>query len=247
MANRSNMLIGVLAGGFILAVLALVVVLVTLLGRPAQAQVAPSGTPRQVTVVGSGEVRGRPDTATVQIGVESNAATTQAALDQNNTQVQAVIDSIKALGVAEEDIQTRNFNIYPRYDSDSRQVTGYTVSNAVVVTIRNLDDAGTLLDQVVSEGANRIYGISFSVDDPSELIAQARDEAVADARRKAEQLAQGSNATIGDVLVITENVGSPPPMPMLGREVMTQAADAVPIEAGEQSFSARVQVTYELR
>lgn len=247
MSNRSNMLVGILAGGFILAMLALVVVIVTMAGRPAQAQVAQSGMPRQVTVVGSGEVRGRPDTATVQIGVETNATTTQAALDQNNAQVQAVIDSLKALGVAEADIQTTNFNIYPRYDNENRQVSGYTVSNMVVVTIRNLDDAGALLDQVVREGANRIYGISFSVDDPSDLIAQARDEAVADARAKAEQLARGSNASLGDVLVITENLGSPPmPFPV-ARAEMAQAADAVPIEAGEQTFTAQVQVTYELR
>ncbi len=244
MTQRISPVVGGLVIALLIALLALAGAVGMLLTRPAQAQPV-AGSPRQITVVGVGEVQGTPDTANVQIGVETEAPTTQEALDQNNAQVQAIIAKMKELGVDEKDIQTRNFNIYPRYDNEGRQVRGYQVSNIVAVTIRNLDEAGALLDQVVQEGANRVYGISFSVDDPSELIAQARDAAVAEARAKAEQLAGGADASVGQALVITENVGSQQPIPVAF--AVGEADRAVPIEAGEQTFTAQVQITFELR
>jgi hypothetical protein len=232
----------------LVAVLALGAIGAALITRPSSAQAQAVSGMRQITVVGNGEVKVTPDTAAVQIGVETTAPTTQEALAQNTAQATAIIEKIKALGVAEKDIQTSGFNIYPTYDNDGRQVTGYTVSNQVNVTIRDLAQAGNLLDQVVQAGANRIYGVSFTVADPAATLAQARDKAVADAKARAEQLAQASGATIGQVLVITENVGSSPvvAMPMMDRAVVAGGAP-VPVQAGEQSYSAQVQITYELK
>ncbi|MFP4438162.1 MAG: SIMPL domain-containing protein [Chloroflexaceae bacterium] len=232
--------------------LLLIAILVIVAGQSltgaAQAQPAGVTGARQVTVVGRGEAKGTPDTGYVQIGVETEANTTEEALEQNNAQVAAIIEKIKQLGVAEEDIQTSNFSINTRYDNDGRRVVGYQVSNIVSVTIRNLEQTGTLLDQVVQVGANRVYGINFGVDDPSELLAQARDKAVADARSKAEQLAQASSASVGQVLVITENVGSQSPIPMPMRsEIAEEDAAAVPIQTGRQTVSTQVQVTFELQ
>ncbi len=246
MTNQRT-LVGVLAGALLITLLVLGAFVTVTLVRPAQAQSIGITGLRQITVVGNGEVQATPDTAQVQIGVETNAATTQEALNQNNQQVANIIARIQELGVAEADIQTSNFNIYANYDENGRQVTGYTVSNIVTVTIRNLTQTGTLLDQVVQAGANRIYGITFSVDDPSQLLVQAREQAVADARAKAQQLAQNSNASIGEILVITENIGSVPPVPMLGRADVGQGASQVPVQPGEQTFTAQVQVTFELR
>jgi uncharacterized protein YggE len=207
-----RMFLGAIA---LITLLAVMVVGGMLYVRPATAQNAVAALEgRQITVVGRGEAEGRPDTATVQIGVETGAATAQEALVQNSTQAQAVQAKLAELGVAEQDIQTNNFSIAPAYDQDGRQVTGYRISNTVTVTIRDLDQAGTLLDQVVQLGANRIYGISFSVSDPAALEEQARAEAVEDARTRVAQLAQGAGATVGEVLVITENIGSQPPMPL---------------------------------
>lgn len=246
--NRSTQTtIGILAGALLVAVALLGVMIAQALTSPAQAQTPGITGMRQITVVGTGEVKGAPDTAHVQIGVETQAATTQEALSQNSDQVAAIIAKLTELGVAEQDIQTTNFNIYPRYDDEGREVTGYNVSNTVAVTIRDLSQAGTLLDQVVQVGANRVYGISFSVEDPSELLAQSRDEAIADARAKAERLAQGSNANLGQVLVITENIGTTSPIPMPMARFEDVAGADVPVQAGEQTFSAQVQVTFELR
>jgi hypothetical protein len=217
-----------------------------LAARPAAAQsTAAPTTPRQIVTIGTGEVRGTPDTASVQIGVETTAATTQEALARNNSQLNALIAKLKELEIAEKDIQTSNFSIYPTYDNNGREVTGYTVNNSVTVVIRNLARAGTLLDDVVEVGANRIYGISFSVADPAALLAQAREQAVADARLRAAQLAKASGGTVGAVLLVSESIGaSPMPVPQMADRAESAGA---PIQAGEQAFAASVQVTFELK
>lgn len=232
--------------------MAVVVLLVLLVGmvafsyaRTANAQTGVTAM-RQVTVVGHGEVKTRPDMATVQIGVQTQAADAKDALAQNTQQTQAVQAKLKDLGIADKDMQTSNFSINPTYDNDGRQVTGYTVSNMVSVTIRNLDQAGMLLDQVVQAGANSIYGINFSVSDPEAVLNQARTQAIQNAQARASQLAQAAGASAGEVLVITENVGSAPPMPMMARD-SAAAGSAAPIQAGEQTLSVDVQVTYALR
>jgi uncharacterized protein YggE len=234
----------------VLVLAVLVGVVGVLYARPVTAQTSAGVTGmRQVAVVGHGEVKGAPDTATVQIGVETQAGSAQDALAQNNTQAQAIAQKLKDLGVAEKDIQTSNFNIFPAYGSDGRQVEGYRVSNAVTVTIHNLEQAGSLLDQVVKAGANSIYGVSFSVANPEALLEQARTAAIENAKARATQLAKAGGATVGDVLVISENVSAPPiPLPAMGRAAeMAQADASVPVQPGEQSFSVDVQVTYGLR
>jgi uncharacterized protein YggE len=249
METRNPTLVGALAGALLIAVLALGAVAGFALARPVPAQAQGPGVAglRQVTVIGSGESRVTPDIATVQIGVETTAPTTQEALAQNNTQAQAIIDQVKQLGVADKDIQTSGFNIYATYDNDGRSVTGYTVSNMVTVVIRDLAQAGALLDQVVQAGANRVYGISFGVSDPKAAQAQAREAAVADARERAEQLARASGAQLGSVLVVSESIGSGPVVPMPMMERAQAAGGNVPMQSGEQVIGASIQVTFELR
>lgn len=254
MSRRIAIVSGALAGILVFVVLVVTIGMAINPSAPAPRPISQElATIRQITVVGMGEVRGTPDTAHVQIGVETEGKTAQEALQENNEQANKVMSELTDLGIEEQDIQTSNFNINPTYDDRGRWITGYQVSNVVAVTIRDMDQTSSLLDQVVQVGANRIYGIYFSVDDPSALLAEARDKAVSDAEERATRLARASGAEIGQVLVITENIGSsPPPMPMarMGRpmEEMDMAVPAPPpIQGGEQRFSASVQVTYELR
>ena len=144
MTRRIGMTVGIVAAVLLLAVLAGIVGV--LYARPATAQTS-VGVPgmRQVTVVGSGESKGRPDTATVQIGVETEAPVAKDALAKNTDQAQALQAKIKELGVAEKDIQTSNFSIYPTYGPDGRQITGYHVSNSVIVKIRDLAQASRIV------------------------------------------------------------------------------------------------------
>lgn len=204
---------------------------------------------RSVSVAGHGEVQAAPDQATISIGVESQAASADAALDDNNAKMAALLKIMKDGGVASKDIQTSNLNISPVY-GESRgdaapPVTGYRVSNQVSTTIRNLDALGPMLDRVVKAGANQIYGISFGFADPQALLDQARDKAMADANRRAKQLATLGQARLGVALTISEGAISPPmPMPMM--RMMADSAGSVPIEAGSASVSVDVQVTYAL-
>ena len=246
MTSRSTAIMSIIASALLLLALAGIGAL--LFTRPAAAQ-SNSGVPgmRQVSVLGHGEVKARPDTATIQIGIDTEAANAKDALAQNNTQAQALQQKLAELKIDTKDIQTSNFSISPTYGNDGRQVTGYRVSNIVTVTIRNLDSASTLLDQVVQAGANNIYGISFSVADTQKLMEQARQAAMADAKVRATQLATAGGAAVGDVLIISENVSAPPvPMPMLDRAA-AQGAPSVPVQAGEQSISIDVQATFALR
>lgn len=254
MSRRFLLVIGT-AASVILATLTLALVLLPA-SPSARAQTDPDpGTAtttttntatRHVTVVGYGEVRAEPDTAHVQIGVETEADTAQDAMEENSLKATGVISELKNLGIAERDIQTSRFNITTIYDQQGREVTGYRVSNMVAVTIRDLEQAGELLDQVVQVGANQVYGMSFTVDDPSALLEEARENAMDDAWERAEQLATAGKATLGDVLVITEQVGSTPPVPAGGGHAMPERAEAAPIQAGEQSFTMQIQVTFAL-
>ncbi|MCS6888514.1 SIMPL domain-containing protein [Chloroflexus sp.] len=245
MENR--LLTTILALTALIAVLALAAVG---LFRPAQTVTAQPGVSNmpQIVVIGSGEVKVEPDIATITIGVETKAPTTQEALAQNSAQAQAIIDRIRQLGVEAKDIQTTGISIYPVYDEQGQNITGYTVSNMVNVTVRNIAQAGDLIDQVVQVGANRLYGVSFGVSDMEAVLAKAREAAVANARARAEQMARASGTSLGRVLFITENFGaSPIPMPMAADAYGSAARSAPPVQPGQQTYSATVQVTFELR
>jgi uncharacterized protein YggE len=225
--------------------LALVAIGGALIVHPAVAQSEEAVSHRRhIIVVGHGEAEARPDTATVQIGVRTEAPTAHEALAQNNAQTKAIHEKIKEIGIDPNDIQTSTFSIFSTYDNEKPEITGYRVNNTISVTIRDLDQASTLLDQVVLAGANQINGISFRVSDPVALLEQARAKAVQDARAHAAQLAQAAGATLGEVLVITENVGSQPPQPAVV-EAAGKGGDVL-IEPGQQQIRVAVQMTYAL-
>lgn len=248
MSSTSNLFWGALTGVLLVAIIVGIVFLVVGQQTPlASAQDATQGATRNITVVGNGSVAGTPDTASVDIGVETRGDTAADALTENTTQVNEMLERMQDLGIDEKDIQTSNFSIYAEYNRDGDQIVGYNVNNTVSVKIRDLTSAGELLDQVVQVGANRIYGISFYVDEPAELQAQARDAAIADARAKAERMAQQSGATLGEVLTITENVGSPIEPVLYAETAQAAVGGAVPIQAGEQAFNVNIQVTFALR
>ncbi len=153
---------------------------------PSTITVQPQPPERTITVSGTGKVTLTPDIAYISIGVNTQNASAKDAVAENNTQSQAVITSIKGFGVADKDIQTTNFSIYPQqqFDANGKQ-TGvtYMVNNVVYVTIRDLSKLGDLLDSTVSSGANNINSIEFDVADKTSALAQARQAAVAEARQ----------------------------------------------------------------
>jgi uncharacterized protein len=206
--------------------------------------------PPSITVVGSGTAAARPDTAEVSAGVVTQAATAAQALAQNNAAMEKVIKAVTAAGIAEKDIQTTSVSVIPqrrqgRQEPQPPDIVGYEVSNQVRIKVRDLTVLGRLLDALVGQGANALGGISFTVGDPAPVLDQARTNAMADARRKAEVYARAAGATLGPLLSIREGAA---PVPRFGGEMpRAMAVSAVPVAPGEQEFQASITVTYALR
>ncbi|HEY8447303.1 MAG TPA: SIMPL domain-containing protein [Thermomicrobiales bacterium] len=215
----------------------------------AQTPIATSTGPATVQVSGSGSVVVEPDAATIVLGVTVLEPTLTAAQESATSQMTAILEALREAGIADRDIQTAsyNVNILQDYDDQGNPTTirGFQIVNLVNVTVRDLDQLGSILDTVVDRGANTIHGINFIVTDPSTAATQARTLAVNDAMEKAQQLASAAGMTVGRVLSISESY-SPPPTP-LGLGEMARAADAaVPIQPGTQTISVDVQMTFEL-
>ena len=203
---------------------------------------------RLITVSATGYAYAEPDRATVSTGVAAEADTAAAALSANTELMQKVVDGLKESGIDAKDIQTSNFNVEPRYtnprDGTPPVINGYRVSNQVSVLVRDLKGLGGLLDRLVTLGANQIGGLSFEVSKAETLKDEARKEAVANARRRAELLATAAGAEVGEVVTISEEMSYGGPRPVAMRAAK---AESVPIEAGTETLEARVTVTWKLK
>jgi hypothetical protein len=202
------------------------------------------GAEKLITVTGEATVAVAPEAAVIRIGVTSQDKTAREASDANSRQMTAVLAAIKGNGVAERDIQTSRLSLQPQYDpnkSGPAHLTGFQATNQVTVRVRDIDKLPTLLDRAIAAGANEMSGIEFVVLEQSKLLDRARDDAIADARRKAELYAKAAGAKLGRVVAITEEGSAAPPRPM-----QTMRSGAVPIAPGEQTLKAVVTVSYEL-
>jgi uncharacterized protein YggE len=209
----------------------------------------PGPVQRSITVTGTGMVTLTPDIAYVYIGVQTSNESASAAMSANNEQAQAVIEMIKTFGVEERDIQTTNFSIYPQqvYDQNYNVIgVTYVVTNTVSVTVRDLSNLGQLLDSVVRSGANSINGISFDVEDKSQAISQARQAAVEDARRQAEQLSSATGVSLGEVQTISYYDSNPVPYVEYARAESMAMDSSVPVQAGSMQVTTTVTIVYGL-
>jgi uncharacterized protein len=210
---------------------------------PAFADTAPQ---RMVSVMGTGTVEAAPDMATLMIGVTSQADTAAAALSANSAATEALIARLTASGVETRDMQTSNLSINPNwagYDSSTPTISGYVATNMLTVRVRKLDTTGAVLDAAVAEGANTLNGLVFGLADPDPAFSEARKAAVADARAKAELLAEAAGVTLGPVLSIADGGAMTDPAPMY-REAVSAAP--VPVVGGELGLVATVNVTFAI-
>jgi uncharacterized protein YggE len=166
----------------------------------------------------------------------------------------AVIAALKNAGVAEDDIQTSDFSVSPKYppyqpnQTTAPRIVGYTVSNQVTAKVKNLAKLGAILDALVQAGSNQINGISFGLNEPKATLNEARKKAVADARARAELYAEAAGVCVGKVVQISESSAVVPMPPMYRREAMAASADAsVPIAAGQQVVTAHVSITFAIQ
>jgi hypothetical protein len=174
--------------------------------------------PNTISVSGYGDARAAADIVYVQLGVNIVDPDPNQAVSQNNARMQAVADALITAGIAETDLQTAMFNLWPedRYDPQTGMPTGerfYHVDNSLNITVRDLDRVGEVIQAGIDAGASGVNSLAFSVEDSTALYSEARQEAIADARRRAEEIAEGLGAELGEPLVITEGSYLPNPYP----------------------------------
>ena len=201
--------------------------------------------PGTISVTGSGTVTTEPDTATTTFGVVTQGATAQEAMSRNSQEMAKVIEALKRAGIASKDLQTQYVSLDPRYDNQGREVVGYSASNSVAAIVRELAQAGNVIDAAVTAGANNVGGPSLSRDDQGKLYNDALERAVADAKAKAEVLARAAGVSVGSVQSVSENQqlgGGPMPV---GYAVRAAAVET-PIEAGTTKIVANVRVVFAL-
>ena len=206
---------------------------------------APQARP-QMTVSGTGIVRLTPDMATINLGVVTQDTDVAQAVAANNLTAQAITDAVKKLGVAPEDVRTAYFNVspQPQYDQSGMPTgqTIYWVNNTLVVTLRQLDQLGTLLQATVDAGANNINGVSFDVADKAQAEAQARQAAMEDAQQRATRLAAAAGAGSGRSPRSYTGSSSYGTVSYVEAAVMsTGSSGAVPIAPG--TFDVRIDLT----
>ena len=200
-----------------------------------------------IHVSGQGSVSAAPDIALAQLGVQTFAPEPEAAMTANSRSMNTVIGALKAQGIADDDIQTANFSVNPQYDyeKETREIVGYWVDNRVRVTFRDLSALGNALQSGIDAGANTVYDLRFTIDNRDALLSQARTLAVADARQRAQTLAEAAGVKLGKALNIRESSST---YPVYARGAFDEAVgSAVPVESGEVDLSVYVDVLFDIR
>ena len=234
------------------------VVVVALIGVAGCTPVGTGGTVQStqqegIWVSGTGEVAAAPDVVHIRLGIEAQEETVAEAQSDAAAAMQRVMTALLSGGVADEDIETQSFSIrqVTRWDRDLEEeiVVGYRVSNDVLVKVWDVDSAGDLIDAAVVAGGDfiRIDGISFTVDDPTALQVAARQEAMADAATKAEELAELAGVTLGRATFISESSAGQPPVPVRAEMAAMFSDESTPISPGEVEIRVTVQVVYDIR
>jgi len=220
--------------------------------QPLAYQASSGSVERGITVVGVGKASGTPDVANVSVGIETRDQSVQKAVADNNARMSELLDVLKGLGIPDKDIRTSNYSVYaesqPIFGAEGKGEEGpliYHVSNQVTLTLRDISKLGDVLDKAVATGANNIYGVGFTVDDTSKLEAEARADAIADAKSRAESLAKLVGVSLGDVLNVSEVVSGTGPV--YERMAVPAGGAPAPIQPGELEVTMNVQVTYAIK
>jgi uncharacterized protein YggE len=215
-----------------------------LLAAPALAQVVP---PAAISVTGEATVSVPPDLAEIDGGVTSEAKTAREASEANNAAMGKVLQALKGAGIEEKDIQTARLSLQPQSApnrSGPSAIAGYRASNRVTIRVRDVTKVANVIDTLVGAGANEIGGIHFVVSQASKLLDEARERAVADARRKAEIYAKAAGVTLGAPLGISEE-GNSAPVPY--RRMAAGMAASAPVAQGEETLAVTVSVSWAIK
>ena len=215
-------------------------------------------TDRTITVSAEGKVTVSPDIANVSFSVVSQGKDPELVQGENTEKMNTTINFIKSQGIETKDIKTVNYNLAPQYDYETRvyplpkpNIVGYTLTQTVLVKVRDLNKVAPILAGLTAQGINQIESVSFDIEEPDRYLNEARAEAFRKAREKAEFMARENRVRIKRVVTFSEGFGGPIPYfaEALGRGGDVGAPQPVPptIEPGTQEVTVQVSVTYEIR
>ena len=226
--------------------LASAVVSATCLAAPALAQTMP---PPAISVTGEANVSVAPDQAQIDGGVTSDAKTAREASDANNAAMGKVLLALKGAGIDEKDYQTSRLSLQPQFaanykPSERAGIVSFRASNRVTVKIRDVTKVANVIDVLVGAGANEIGGINFTVTQASKHLDEAREKAIADARRKAAIYAKAAGVTLGEPISISEEGA---PGPVFRSKMAAPMAAGAPVAQGEETLSVTVSVSWAIK
>jgi uncharacterized protein len=226
--------------------LAATLVAATLLAAPALAE---TDFPSAISVTGEAQVFAPPDLAQLDAGVASDGKTAREAAEANNAAMSKVLAALKGAGLEDKDYQTSRLSLQPQYAPNRpgpSPIVGYRASNRVSIKLHDVAKVASVIDTLVTAGANDVGNINFTVTQASKLLDDAREKAIADARRKAEIYAKAGGVTLGAPLSISEEGA---PAPVFRGKMMAAApmATSTPIAQGEETLSVTVAVTWAIK
>jgi uncharacterized protein YggE len=223
-----------------------------------------------ISVSGDGKVTVVPNLAQLMLSLNSEGPTASDALDANNAAMKLLLKKLAGFGIADKDVKTTGFNVAPKYKHETGKdpvLVGYVVSHSLTVKVRKIDDTGKVVDALVNYGLQedngvfgclppeldatpapvlRVDGVTFTLDDETKALDEARKAAVIDARRKAELYAAAAGVSVGKVLNISEVTVNWAPRMWSEQEIKAAAADGVPFSKGEQQVSATITVVFAI-
>lgn len=204
------------------------------------------------SVSGEGESSMRPDIAQISIGVAVSGSTVKQAQDQINTIINRTSEAVKNLGIDAKDIQTTNYNIHPNYDyrDGGQRILGYRASTNLSVKVRDISKVNSVIDQATANGANQVSSITFDVADREKAENEAREKAVAAAKKKAQEAANAAGFRLGKLVNYSENFGGGTPVPVrmdLQAAPTTEKTVPTQVEPGSQEIQVTVNLSYEIR
>lgn len=204
-----------------------------------------------IVVTGTGRVAVEPDVADLRLGVTLTKPSVEAARADAAATMDAILRGVDGAGVPRADVRTAMISVQPRYDyRDGRApvLTGYEIANLVEISVRDLSRLGDVIDATLAAGATSMDALTFRLADPVPGEREARRQAMAEARSRADVLAEAAGLTIVGVSDIIEGQPIRPPGPVAKAERLALAADiATPIEAGMLEVAVTVSVTYRAR
>jgi uncharacterized protein YggE len=201
----------------------------------------------------TGEVTRVPDIAIISAGVVSRAGSASGALQDSANRMSQVLAALKRAGVQDRDVQTSNVSLNPEYrypENQSPQLTGYTATNQLTIRFRDIRNSGKILDALVGVGANQINGPNLTIDKPEAALDEARANAIAIGRARAELYARSLGLRVARIVAVSEGGGyavPPPPPPPAPMMMARGERDSTSIQPGEQKLQVSVAMTFELQ